>query len=200
MSTVIPLENSWEIERIERERQLKYNRTQWILCTISLCSILYIALLSIIALGSAYLYIGYHIIPNNQNPSSDTKYYQYYNIIYNYSAYYSNYTLNTNNINNNYDANYYFTIIDDTNREKNNILCDQDSTPNINVANIYLPNKYKSYQKVVLYYINDNNKCTLVLPNKSTTVYSILSVIFIITAVFLLIFIPLLISMFRCRD
>jgi len=191
MSTVIPVENSWEIEQRERERQLKCNRLQHLLCKISLWSILYIVLLFIIALGSAYLYIGDHISPNNQNPSSDTKYYPYYNFVYNYSAYYSNYTLNTNNINN-YDAKYYFTITDDTNREKNDILCDQDSTPNINVANLYLPNKYKPYQKVVLYYINDDNKCTLILPAKSTNVYTILSVIFLVFAIFLSIFIPIL--------
>jgi hypothetical protein len=200
MATIIPVENYWEIEQRERERerQLKCNRLQDILCKISLWSILYIVLLSIIALGSVYLYIGDHIIPNNQNPSSDTKYYQYYNILYNYSAYYSNYTLNTNNINN-YDANYYFTITDDTNREKNDILCDHDSTPNINVANIYLPNKYKPYQKVVLYYINDNNKCTLILPAKSTTIYNPLSVIFLVFAIFLLIIIPIFKGMYYCN-
>jgi len=197
MTTVVPVENSWEFEQRERERQLKCNRLQYLLCKISLCSILYIVLLSIIALGSAYLYIENYISPNNQNPSSDKKYYPYYNFVYNYSAYYSNYTLNTSNINN-YDAKYYFTITDDTNREKNDILCDQDSTPNINVANLYLPNKYKPYQKVILYYTNDNNKCTLILPTKSTNVYSTLSVIFLVLAIFLLIFSPILTAIYCC--
>lgn len=188
MSTVIPVENSREIERRERERQLKCNRIHYMLCKISLCSILYIILLSIIALCSAYIYLENNIVPNNQNPSNDAKYYKYYDLVYNYSAYYSNYTLNTNNINN-YDAKYYFTITDDTNREKNDILCDQDSTPNINVANIYLPNKYKPYQKVVLYYINDNNQCTLNLPVKRSNIYGNLSIVFMILAGMILILI-----------
>jgi hypothetical protein len=185
MATVIPVENSLEIAQTERDCRIK--------CKISLYSIIYIVLLSIIALGSAYFYMENNIIPNNQNPSSDTKYYQYYSIIYSYSAYYSNYTLNTNNINN-YYIKYYFTIIDDTNREKNNILCDQDSTSDINVANIYLPNKYKPYQKVVLYYINDDTKCTLNLPSKNSTIYILLSGIFLVFAILLVIFIPI----FKC--
>jgi hypothetical protein len=179
MSTYVPINNS-DLERslIGRRKTVqrkKYNCCD-LICDLNLVSMMLLA----IGIGSTYIFYYDNIVPTNSNPSADAIYYNYFDIIYNYNGYYTNYTVD--NTTGNYKGSFYFDITDTTNRATNNLMCEEKTTPNINIANKYFPVRYLPYQMVNIYFKNGDSQCTLYKPKTSTTVivYSVLSVLFII--------------------
>jgi hypothetical protein len=179
MATVVPIDNSdlkrSLIGRKENVQEKKHNYS------ILICDfILLFMLLSMIGLGSTYIYYTNNIVPTNSNPSADAIYYNYFDIIYNYNGYYSNYTVD--NTTGNYKANFYFTITDTTNRATNNLMCEEKTTPNINIADEYFPVRYLPYQMVNIYFKNGDNQCTLYKPKMSNiaTYYQVIAILSIV--------------------
>jgi|LakMenEpi03Aug12_release.lakeMendotaPanAssembly.Ray.scaffolds.fasta_scaffold779318_1 hypothetical protein len=178
MATVVPIDNT-DLERSLIMRIGNIHKKKYNYCLLS-CFILLFMLLSMIGLGSTYIYYTNNIVPTNSNPSADAIYYNYFDIIYNYNGYYSNYTVD--NTSGNYKGNFYFTITDTTNRVTNNLICEEKTTPNINIANEYFPVRYLPYQMVNIYFKNGDSQCTLYKPKMSnmTTFYQVIAMISIV--------------------
>jgi hypothetical protein len=63
----------------------------------------------------------------------------------------------------NYNIKYYFKIIDKTTRNEKNqyFVCDDSTTTDKNIAYEYYPTKYSYYQPETLYFLNNDDNCSL---------------------------------------
>jgi len=133
-----------------------------------------------------YIFVGMYLSNKEYNPNAG--YYKYYDFTYKYDGCYLNYTINTEKLDeytNRYNIYYYFKIIDNTERNKQNnyFECDYESTTDKNMAYEYYTKKYINYQPTELYFTNNNNNCNIISNGETYFVYVtfcmiILSIIF----------------------